>query len=154
VPADSTTTDRLIYINADRPRDLPQGKLAMDAESMAQEHHRSVAIVDDDAAFRDALGLLLELAGHSVAIYASAAAFLDDPAARPACLILDQHMPKMTGLELAARLRALGTRIPVMLVTTAPSPAIVARAALLGIEKVLCKPPTEADLLSFVNTHR
>jgi two-component system response regulator FixJ len=123
-------------------------------EPMAQDHHSTVAIVDDDAAFRDALGLLLELAGHSVAVYASAAAFLDDLAARPACLILDQHMPRMTGLELAARLRTDGTSIPVMLVTTAPSPAIVARAAQLGIEKVLPKPPTEHDLLSFVDAHR
>ena len=121
---------------------------------MAHDHHSTVAIIDDDAAFRDALGLLLELAGHSVATYDSASAFLDDWAARPTCMILDQHMPRMTGLELAARLRTEGVSIPVLLVTTAPSPAIVARAAQVGIEKVLPKPPTEADLLSFVDAHR
>jgi FixJ family two-component response regulator len=121
---------------------------------MADEHHSAIAVVDDDVAFLDALRLLLELAGHRVAVYGSPAAFLDDRAARPSCLILDQHMPQMTGLDLAARLRTDGVSIPMLLITNAPSPAIVARAALLGIEKVLTKPPSEHDLLSFVAAHR
>ena len=48
---------------------------------------------------------------------------------RLACLILDHHMPEMTGLELAERMRADGTGIPILLITGSPSPAIVARAA-------------------------
>ena len=39
------------------------------------------------------------------------------------------------------------------LITGASSPRIVAHATLLGIE-VLEKPPTENDLLKFVNAHR
>jgi FixJ family two-component response regulator len=126
----------------------------MGVEAMADEPLNAVAIVDDDVAFLDALKLLLELAGHRVVVYASAAAFLCDRAARHACLILDQHMPHMTGLELTARLRTDGVGIPVLLVTNAPSPFIVSRAAELGVEKVLAKPPTETDLLSFVTAHR
>ena len=59
-------------------------------------------------------------------------------------------MPEMTGLELAERLRTDGAGIPILLITGSPSPAIVARAAELGI-RVLEKPPTEEDLLDFVN---
>ena len=70
---------------------------------------------------------------------------------RPACLIVDQHMPRMTGLDLAERLRDEGAGIPVMLITGSSSPSIVARAALLGVVRVLEKPPEEDDLLSFVN---
>ncbi len=62
-------------------------------------------------------------------------------------------MPGMTGLELAARLHTYGSAIPVLLITGSPSPAIAARAARLGIEKVLEKPPDEDDLLSFVDAH-
>jgi CheY-like chemotaxis protein len=53
-----------------------------------------------------------------------------------ACLILDHHIPNMTGLELARRLRADGAVVPILLITGSPSPTI---AAELGIE-VLDKP--------------
>jgi len=112
-----------------------------------------VAVVDDDPAVLDSLKFLLEVAGHSVAIYDSAAAFLAERATTPSCLILDHHMPQMTGLELAARLRAAGAAIPILLITGSSSPAIVSRAVELGIEKVLEKPPGEDDLLSFANAH-
>ncbi len=113
----------------------------------------AVAIVDDDAAVLDSLKLLIELAGHRVHTYVSAAAFLSNGASRPSCLILDHNMPGMNGLELAARLRAEGVDLPILLITGSPSPAIVARAAQLGVEKVLEKPPAEDDLLTFIATH-
>jgi len=114
----------------------------------------AVAVVDDDPAVLDSLKFLLEVAGHTVLTYASAAAFLADRAAKHACLILDHHMPEMTGLELVAKLRKGGAAIPVLLITGSPSPAIVARAAQIGIEQVLEKPPGEEALLSFVNAYR
>ncbi|MDR3529783.1 MAG: response regulator [Rhodopila sp.] len=113
-----------------------------------------VAIVDDDPAVRDSLQFLLEAAGYSAVTYGSAAAFLDGDADWPACLIVDQHMPEMTGLELAAQLRRDGANIPVLLVTASPSTFIVARAVLLGIEMVAEKPVGEDDLLKFVKDHR
>ena len=90
---------------------------------------RTVAIVDDDDAVRDSLRFLLEVIGHPVATFASAAEFLKAEIHRLACLILDHHMPEMTGLELAERMRADGAGIPILLITGAPSPAIVTRAA-------------------------
>jgi len=113
----------------------------------------TVAVVDDDPAVLDSLKFLIELAGHPVSTYASAAAFLNDSGSRPACLILDHHMPQMTGLELAARLRGAGAAIPVLLITGSPSPVIRARATELGVEKVLEKPPGEEELLSFVRAY-
>ncbi len=121
---------------------------------MADNRLNVVAVIDDDLAVLDALKFLLEIAGHKVVTYSSAAAFLKDRTARPACLILDQHMPHMTGLELAAHLRDEGVDIPVLLFTAQPSPAVTARAAQLGIERVLSKPPDEDDLLSFVNASK
>jgi two-component system, LuxR family, response regulator FixJ len=121
---------------------------------MEQSPARAVAIIDDDPAVLDSLKFVLEIAGHTVATYPSAAAFVADRATKHACLILDHHMPHMTGLELAARLRTAGAALPVLLITGSPSPAIVARAADLGIERVLEKPPDEDRLLDFVNAHR
>lgn len=115
--------------------------------------HGKIAIIDDDAAVRESACLLLEVAGHPAVAYASALAFLERyDMDGVAGLILDHHMPHMTGLELAARLRSEGSRLPILLITGSPSPEIVARAADLCIEKVLEKPPSEEDLFAFINS--
>jgi two-component system, LuxR family, response regulator FixJ len=112
-----------------------------------------VAIVDDDPAVLDSLKFLLEVVGYKVATYASGQAYLDNRSITPACMILDQHMPLMTGLDLAQRLHDERSEIPLLLITGSPSPAIVARAARLGITNVMEKPPNEDELLQFVNAH-
>jgi FixJ family two-component response regulator len=111
----------------------------------------TVAVVDDDDAVRHSLGFLLETFGHKVQTFASAAELLKSELHHIACLLLDHHMPHMTGLELVERLRAEGMTIPIMLITGSPSPAITARAAGLGIEMVLEKPPGADDILAFID---
>ena len=112
-----------------------------------------IAIVDDDIAVLESTTFLLEVMGHHVVSYKSALEFLEKrDIDHIAGLILDHHMPQMTGLDLAARLRADGSPIPILLITGAPSPTIVARAADLAIVKVLEKPPSEEDLLSFIDS--
>lgn len=120
---------------------------------MASEHRRIIAVIDDDEAVRSSLELLLSVSGHRTAGYASAADFLAEPhLCRVAALILDHHMPKVTGLELLARLRAHGWCKPVMLVTGSPSADIAARAADLGVENVLEKPLSDEMLFQFVDS--
>lgn len=113
-----------------------------------------VAVVDDDRDILDSIQLLFGLEGISARLYGSAADFLaESDRTRILCLILDHHMPKMTGLELAESLRRDGQKIPILLVTGAPAPAIIRQAARLGIEAVLEKPPSENDLLEFVRRY-
>ena len=112
-----------------------------------------IVIVDDDPAILDSLKLLLEVAGHSVVTFLSTNAFLIDRTTQPACVILDQDMPEMTGLEVVKRLRSEGSGVPILLVTDVLSPVIHAYAAQLGIEKVLEKPAKESELMSFVGRH-
>jgi len=112
---------------------------------------RAVTIVDDDDAVRASLQFLLEIvAGHVTEIFASAAEFLKSDLHHFGCLILDHHMPLMTGLELVERLRDLGVAIPTLLITGSITPNIVARAAQFGVGHVLEKPPAEEVLLQFV----
>lgn len=122
----------------------------MEGPGMTYATPRTVAIVDDDEAVRDSLQFLLGTSGHITEVFASAAELLKSEMHHLACLILDHHMPHMTGLELLARLRDLGVGIPVLLITGSPSSAIAAQAAALGVERVLEKPPSERDLLDFV----
>lgn len=113
----------------------------------------AVAIIDDDLAVRDSLRLLLEVTNHKVTVYGSAVAFLADRPTWPACVIVDQHMPEMTGLELASQMRADRINTPILLMTGALSPDIITKAAQIGIEKVLNKPPAEDDVLDFVDSY-
>lgn len=78
----------------------------------------TVYIVDDDAAVRDALGLLLSLNGYRTAFFASAEAFLRawSPELR-GCMLLDIRMPGMDGLTLQKTLRERGCRLPVLVIT-------------------------------------
>jgi FixJ family two-component response regulator len=113
-----------------------------------------VAIVDDDTAVVESLQFLLEAAGQKVVAYTSALAFLEDSDSQPRCLIVDYHMPHMTGLDLTAKLRSGGSSLPVLLVTGLSSPAIVERAAELGVAAVLEKPVDENTVLTFVEQHQ
>lgn len=111
-----------------------------------------IAVVDDDEAVRDSLAFLLTVSGHRVAVYASAAEFLEQcDLRRVAGLILDHHMPQQTGLELLAKLRRDGRTLPVLLVTGSPSPDIVERAGALGVDQVLEKPVSDQGLMEFVD---
>jgi two-component system, LuxR family, response regulator FixJ len=118
---------------------------------MSDDEPHKVAVIDDDHGVRESPQFLLEIAGHVVEAFASATDFLKAAMHDLACLIVDHHMPEMTGLDLVERLRADGVRIPVLLMTGAPSPAIIARAAGLGVELVIEKPVAEQDLLNFIS---
>lgn len=111
-----------------------------------------VGVVDDDTAVRDSLCFLLEAAGIVVASYGSADQFLaDDGAGQMDCLVLDQQMPILTGLELLAWLRRSGVAIPAALITGSPSPDLTRRARALGGCQVMEKPFPGGDLLSFIS---
>ena len=57
-------------------------------------------VVDDDEAIRTLWGWLMESNGIAVRSFASAQAFIDAyPPGAPGCLVLDVHMPGMSGLE-------------------------------------------------------
>lgn len=115
------------------------------------EPRRPVAIVDDDDAVRDSLRFLLEIAGYPVLTYGSAAEFLRHaPFAELSCLVVDQHMPEQTGLQLVSQLRSRGVTLPVMLITGSPSPDVVRQASELSVSQVLEKPLDDDVLLNFI----
>ncbi len=72
-----------------------------------------VAIVDDDQSVQSALKDLMESAGLSAQCFGSAEVFLkSDQRNQTASLVADIRMPGMSGLELQAKLKAEGSRIP------------------------------------------
>lgn len=118
---------------------------------MHNEPHRTVAVVDDDDAVRDSLQFLLETAGFAVTTFASASQFLSKaPIDDLCCLVVDQHMPELTGLQLVAALRRRGAALPIALITGSPSPDLLRLAQELDVAKVMEKPLDDAVLLRFV----
>ena len=120
-------------------------------QAVVSPYSPRIAIVDDDVAVLESTRFLLEAAGHVVETFASPCAFLTETAVRRFdCLILDQHMPRLTGLELACRLRARGITMPIMLMTGSLTPDIVTRAGQIHLEKIVEKPASEAALMEFI----
>ena len=80
--------------------------------------HPIIAVVDDDAAVRNSLKFSLEIEGFAVRTYASGEELLGSRGLSDCqCLIVDQDMPRMTGLELVAALREQGVKVPALLIS-------------------------------------
>lgn len=114
----------------------------------------SVAIVDDDASVRVSLRRLCQVFGLNAEAYASGHDFLAslaDGSARPDCLVLDAHMPQMTGSELLQHLNAAGTCIPTIVCTADDTPEVRARHAAAGFVAYLQKPVGGERLLDAID---
>jgi two-component system, LuxR family, response regulator FixJ len=88
-----------------------------------------VIVLDDDLAVRNSLKFSLEIEGFTVRSYATAAELLDagDPTLC-GCLVVDQHMPGMTGLDLIELLRSRHVSTPAILITGDPGLTVRERA--------------------------
>lgn len=112
-----------------------------------------VYLVDDDAAVRDALRLLLELRGLAVDAFASAeAALMRIDRTSRGCVLTDLRMPVMSGLELMFELRKRSIDLPVV-VLTAHGDVSTTRAALRGGAFDFLEKPVDEDILGDVLSH-
>jgi two-component system response regulator DesR len=108
-----------------------------------------VLLAEDQAMVRGALAALLELEGDfTVAAQAGdgEAALAAARTAQPDIVLADIEMPKMTGLELAAALRAEGHPARVVILTTFARPGYLRRALEAGVAGYLLKDAPASDL--------
>jgi FixJ family two-component response regulator len=108
-----------------------------------------IAIVDDDEAVRDALFDLLQVEGLPARTFEGAAPFLeafDDFD----CVITDVRMRETDGIELQRRLRAGGSDMPVIYVTSCDEEVLRARALQGGATGWFTKPVDDEALLEAV----
>jgi FixJ family two-component response regulator len=110
-----------------------------------------VAVVDDEASVRTALGRLLRLADYEVAAFASGEAFLASLATRrPDCAIVDIHMDGLTGLETKARLTAAHCDVPVVFITASDDAGLDRSVVEAGGVALLRKPFSNEILVEAV----
>jgi len=110
-----------------------------------------IAVVDDEEPVRKALQRLLRSSGMDVETFPSGREFLDALTTRiPDCLLLDLHMPGVNGFEVQAQLKALGVRLPVVVITGHDTPEAHARVSAGGASAYLLKPIDERTLLDAI----
>ncbi len=107
----------------------------------------TVAVVEDDPSMRRSVQRLLSAHGFLTEDYSSAEAFLGrGTAGKIECLVLDIDLGGMSGIELQRRLRASGSKLPVIFITALEDGALEAEAVKTGCIAYLHK-PFPADLL-------
>jgi FixJ family two-component response regulator len=109
----------------------------------------SVFVVDDDDVARAELSQYLSSSGFMVRAFRSAESFLERrPLSGPACLVLDYHLPGLSGLELQKRLSA--SAVSVVFVTASGDVSTVVEAMKSGAVDFLTKPVDFAELVTAV----
>ncbi|MBX3485845.1 response regulator [Phenylobacterium sp.] len=110
----------------------------------------TVYVVDDDDAVRRALAFALDLDGFAVETFESGEALLlRAPSATPGCLVIDQRLPGISGLDTLRQLRARQVTLPAVFVTSHPKPAF-REAAAQAAAPILEKPLEGATLISAI----
>ena len=112
-----------------------------------------ISIVDDDLSVREALKDLIRAMGFSVETFASAEDFLGSGnLSQTGFLITDMRMPGMSGLDLHMRLLAMGTPVPMVLITAFADEKEKTRALQAGVMGYLTKPFNEVELLTQIRS--
>ena len=112
--------------------------------------HPFIAVLDDEPQFGKALARLLKTYGFEVATFTRGEEFLDSCASRlPNCLLLDLHMPGLSGFEVLERIAV--RRVPVLVITGHDQPGNAQRVRALGGLDYFLKPVNESNLLAAIH---
>jgi FixJ family two-component response regulator len=110
-----------------------------------------VWVVDDVESVRKSIAAVLETADMRVCDYPSAADFLADfKPGTTGCLIVDHHMPGMTGLELLKHLGAGAAAPPTIVISAHGDQALRNRIMAAGAVAMLDKPVDAGELIAVV----
>jgi len=108
---------------------------------LGNQKSKLIAIIDDDESMQDSLQDLIEAAGFEARCFGSAEEFLQSGLhQQAACLIVDIRMPRMSGLELQARLKKEECNVPIIFITAHGDARMRIRAMREGAVEFLAKP--------------
>jgi len=113
---------------------------------------RMVHIVDDSTAVLRALERLLNTANFTVRCYEQPKDFLEAAKhSNEGCVILDLRMPDLDGLQVQARLRDMGNRLPVIFLTAFGNVKVAVQAMKAGAVDFVEKPIADNALFAAID---
>lgn len=95
---------------------------------LAEPPRASLILVDDDPHVLNALRFAFEIEGYRVRGFGSGEALLAAAIEPESCIVIDQNLPGVSGVEALAALRARGVNTPAILITSNPASALLRRA--------------------------
>src|SRR4051812_5652454 len=111
-----------------------------------------VYVIDDDEAMRNSLHFLLDSAGFGVTLFETAQNFLDQlPRLAFGCVVSDVRMPGIDGIELLKRMKAGGSRFPILIMTGHGDVPLAVEAMKLGAVDFLEKPFEDDRLVGMID---
>jgi len=111
-----------------------------------------IAIVDDEKSVGKALHRVFTSAGFQTQVFTSGAQFLESVrTVVPDCVVLDLHLPGLSGLDVQRRLRQDNVRLPAVVITGIEEPGIREQVAAAGTSAYLLKPLDSQTLLQAVD---
>lgn len=111
-----------------------------------------VFVVEDDESVRKSLGRLIRAEGFEARLFESPERFLSEVTSMPAaCVVLDLTMPRISGLEVQNRLKELGIRMPVIVVSARDDDATRREAKQCGAKFFFRKPVDERTLIDAID---
>ena len=117
-------------------------------KATAEARNYSILITDDDSNSRDALREIIQPEGFQTLLAASGEEAIDIVREAPVHLVLlDMHMPTLTGLETLQLVRQINAQLPAILVTGDPSDRLVRQAIQAHFYSVIPKPVSRNLLL-------
>jgi len=120
---------------------------------MSNSSDFTVFIIDDDAAVRHSLFLMIEQEGFTVQTFENAENFLINyPNQSKGCIILDLNMPGMNGLQLQEALSNKGDTLPIIFLTGYGTIPQSVKAIKAGAVDFLTKPVTRVKLLTCIRS--
>jgi FixJ family two-component response regulator len=112
-----------------------------------------VFIVDDDISVRESLGSLVRFVGWQTETFESAREFLARrPLLAPGCLVLDVHLPDLSGLDLQQRLNEAQSEMPIIFITGDGDVPMTVTAMKAGAVEFLTKPLCDEALLEAIRS--
>ena len=116
-----------------------------------EPHRGSIALVDDEENIRETVGYALRREGYRVDAYPDGlTAWEQLESSLTDVVVLDITMPRMDGLELCRRLRALSETLPIIFLTSRDEEFDRVLGLELGADDYLCKPFSMRELAARV----
>jgi FixJ family two-component response regulator len=110
-----------------------------------------IAVIDDDASVCKALKRLIGASDLDVETFASGETFLESLSAhRPDCVVLDLHMPGLSGVDVLKALACREVELPVIIITGRDEPSSRARCLAAGAVAYFAKPLDHVKLLEAI----